>query len=181
MLRWWRRSDPITTEMASSSNYDIYCQWCIHIPKPSAPTLQGGTEGELLFLLALTWHLPQMIRWPWGTQASSENLEIPLFTRVWLELPTLLLFPWEKIVPCDDKSNEQMQYWPFAMSELSTWKNQNTSFSENPRPLNYILDSVIFTHQPPWDDGQKLLDSFYYRKKRDKSDRSLKIGCGIWW
>lgn len=58
-----------------------------------------------------------------------------------------------------------MQYWPFAMSELYSWKIQNTSFSENPRPLNYILDSVKFTHQPPWDDGQKLLDSFYYGKK----------------
>lgn len=90
-------------------------------------------------------------------------------------------FPEKKIVPCDDKSNEQMQYWPFAMSELYSWKIQNTSFSENPRPLNYILDSVKFTHQPPWDDGQKLLDSFYYGKKRDKSDRNLKIGCGIWW
>ncbi|VFV31353.1 Hypothetical predicted protein [Lynx pardinus] len=45
---------------------------------------------------------------------------------------------------------------PFPPVTFTTGK-QNARFSDNPKDLIALLDSVMFTHQPTWDDCQQLL------------------------
>lgn len=87
------------------------------------------------------------------------------------ELPQVansVALPLRVVSPQDDKSNEQMQYWPFNTSDLYTWKNQNPSFSDNLRaPIN-LLDSVIFTHQPTWENYNQLLQVLFTVEERER-------------
>ena len=61
----------------------------------------------------------------------------------------------------DMEGNQPHHYWPFATSDLYTWKAQNPKFSEKPAGLIDLLDSVLFTHQPTWDDCQQLLQVLF--------------------
>ncbi|XP_033042828.1 uncharacterized protein LOC117069014 [Trachypithecus francoisi] len=65
--------------------------------------------------------------------------------------------PLREIGPPDDTGNPRLQYWPFSTSDLYNWKTQNARFSDNPKDITALLDSVMFTHQPTWDDCQQLL------------------------
>ena len=38
---------------------------------------------------------------------------------------------------------------------------QTTKFSEKPSGLIDLLDSILFTHQPTWDDSQQLLQVLF--------------------
>ncbi|KAA5756480.1 hypothetical protein F3G55_29200, partial [Klebsiella pneumoniae] len=59
--------------------------------------------------------------------------------------------------PLRSGGNGQLQYWPFSSSDLYNWKNNNPSFSEDPGKLTALIESVLLTHQPTWDDCQQLL------------------------
>lgn len=61
-----------------------------------------------------------------------------------------------------------MQYWPFATSDMYHWKNQNPSLSDNARALTNLLDSVIFTHQPTWEDCNQLLQVMFTMEERER-------------
>ncbi|XP_045304110.1 splicing factor 3A subunit 2-like [Leopardus geoffroyi] len=63
-----------------------------------------------------------------------------------LRLPdsTVALPLWE-IGPPNDTGNPRLQYWPFSTSDLYNWKTQNARFSDNPKDLIALLDSVMFT------------------------------------
>ncbi|CAD7676209.1 unnamed protein product [Nyctereutes procyonoides] len=60
-----------------------------------------------------------------------------------------------------------MLYWPFSTSDLYNWKTQNAKFSDNPRDLIGLLDTVLFTHQPTWDDCQQLLQVLFTIEERE--------------
>ncbi|XP_029417169.1 uncharacterized protein LOC115069525, partial [Nannospalax galili] len=51
----------------------------------------------------------------------------------------------------------QFQYWPFSASDLYNWKTHNPSFSQDPQALTALIESILLTHQPTWDDCQQLL------------------------
>ncbi|XP_029422110.1 uncharacterized protein LOC115071346 [Nannospalax galili] len=51
----------------------------------------------------------------------------------------------------------QLQYWPFSASDLYNWKTHNPSFSQDPQALTALIESILLTHQPTWDDCQQLL------------------------
>ncbi|XP_017655618.1 uncharacterized protein LOC108491223 [Nannospalax galili] len=51
----------------------------------------------------------------------------------------------------------QHQYWPFSASDLYNWKTHNPSFSQDPQALTALIESILLTHQPTWDDCQQLL------------------------
>ncbi|XP_029426643.1 uncharacterized protein LOC115072836 [Nannospalax galili] len=51
----------------------------------------------------------------------------------------------------------QLQYWPFSASDLYNWKQHNPPFSQDPVALTNLLESILLTHQPTWDDCQQLL------------------------
>uniref|UniRef100_A0A8C9LN48 Uncharacterized protein n=1 Tax=Piliocolobus tephrosceles TaxID=591936 RepID=A0A8C9LN48_9PRIM len=50
-----------------------------------------------------------------------------------------------------------IQYWPFSASDLYNWKTHNPSFSQDPQALTSLIESILLTHQPTWDDCQQLL------------------------
>ncbi|XP_051030437.1 uncharacterized protein LOC127214132 [Phodopus roborovskii] len=51
----------------------------------------------------------------------------------------------------------QFQYWPFSASDLYNWKSNNPSFSKDPVALSNLIESILITDQPTWDDCQQLL------------------------
>jgi hypothetical protein len=53
------------------------------------------------------------------------------------------------------------QYWPFSSSNLYNWKAQNPPFSEDPRGLTDLFESILHTHSPTWDDCQQLLKTLF--------------------
>ena len=61
-----------------------------------------------------------------------------------------------------------MHYWPFSTSDLYNWRTQNAKFSENPKDLINLLDTVLFTHQPTWDDCQQLLQVLFTTEERER-------------
>ncbi|XP_050611186.1 uncharacterized protein LOC126934424 [Macaca thibetana thibetana] len=76
--------------------------------------------------------------------------------------------PLREIGPPDDTGIPRLQYWPFSTSDLYNWKTQSARFSDNPRDLLALLDSVMFTHQPTWDDCQQLLRILFTTEEREK-------------
>jgi hypothetical protein len=53
------------------------------------------------------------------------------------------------------------QYWPFSSSDLYNWKAQNLPFSEDPRGLTDLFESILHTHSPTRDDCQQLLKTLF--------------------
>ena len=60
------------------------------------------------------------------------------------------------------------QYWPFSTSDLYNWKTQTPSFSEKPQGLTDLLKSILFTHNPTWDDCQQLLQVLFTIEERKR-------------
>jgi hypothetical protein len=60
------------------------------------------------------------------------------------------------------------QYWPFSSSDLYKWKAQNPPFSEDPRGLTDLFDSILHTHSPTWDDCQQLLKTLFTTKEWER-------------
>ncbi|EHB18448.1 Gag polyprotein, partial [Heterocephalus glaber] len=63
--------------------------------------------------------------------------------------------------PPDEQGNQPHHYWPFATSDLYNWRTQHANFSDNPRDVINLLETVLFTHQPTWDDCQQLLQILF--------------------
>ena len=60
------------------------------------------------------------------------------------------------------------QYRPFSTSDLYNWKTQTPSFSEKPQALIDLLKSILFTHNPTWDDCQQLLQALFTTEEREQ-------------
>ncbi|XP_077893528.1 uncharacterized protein LOC144374638 [Ictidomys tridecemlineatus] len=60
------------------------------------------------------------------------------------------------------------QYWPFSSSDLYNWKNNNPPFSEDPTRLTGLIESLMFSHQPTWDDCQQLLGILFMTEERER-------------
>ena len=59
--------------------------------------------------------------------------------------------------PVDQQGNQPYPYWSFTTADVYNWRSESVRFSDNPRELIGFLDTVLFTHQPTWDDCQQLL------------------------
>ena len=59
----------------------------------------------------------------------------------------------------------QVQYWPFSASDLYNWKTHNPPFSQDPQALTGLIESILLTHQPTWDDCQQLLRTLLTTEK----------------
>ncbi|EHB05680.1 Gag polyprotein, partial [Heterocephalus glaber] len=70
--------------------------------------------------------------------------------------------------PPDDNGNQPHHYWSFATSDLYNWRAQHAKFSDNPRELINLLETVLFTHQPTWDDCQQLLQILFTTEERER-------------
>ena len=70
--------------------------------------------------------------------------------------------------PSNPGGDRTYQYWPFSTSYLYNWKTQNSPFSEKPQGLIDLLDSILFTHNPTWDDCQQLLQVLFTTEERER-------------
>ncbi|XP_023604502.1 uncharacterized protein LOC111824488 [Myotis lucifugus] len=68
----------------------------------------------------------------------------------------------------DGRDMPALQYWPFSSSDLYNWKNNNPPFSEDPTRLTGLVESLMFSHQPTWDDCQQLLGTLFTTEERDR-------------
>lgn len=80
----------------------------------------------------------------------------------------MVALPLWEIRPPNDTGNPSLQYWPFSTSDLYNWKTQNDRFSDNPKDLISLVDSVMFTHQPTWDDCQQLLWILFSMEEQER-------------
>ncbi|XP_071459631.1 uncharacterized protein [Marmota flaviventris] len=64
--------------------------------------------------------------------------------------------------------NGQYQYWPFSASDLYNWKTHNPSFTNDPVALTSLIESILVTHQPTWDDCQQLLQTLLTSEEKQK-------------
>ena len=62
----------------------------------------------------------------------------------------------------------QYQYWPLSSSDLYNWRTQNPSFSEDPKCLIGLVESIMYTHCPTWDDCQQLLRTLFTTEERER-------------
>jgi hypothetical protein len=63
---------------------------------------------------------------------------------------------------------ESLQYWPFSSADLYNWKTNHLSFSENPASLTGVVESLMYSHQPTWDDCQQLLQILFTTEERER-------------
>ncbi|MEJ1271888.1 hypothetical protein NN561_002735 [Cricetulus griseus] len=71
--------------------------------------------------------------------------------------------------PPEDPPNLQpLQYWPFSSADLYNWKTNHPSFSENPTSLMGLMESLMFSHQPTWDDCQQLLQVLFTTEEKER-------------
>lgn len=61
-----------------------------------------------------------------------------------------------------------LQYWPFSSADLYNWKTNHSSFSENPSALTGLIESLMFSHQPTWDDCQQLLQVLFTTEEKER-------------
>lgn len=64
--------------------------------------------------------------------------------------------------------NKWVQYWLFSASDLYNWRNHNPPFSKDPVALTMLIESILRTHQPTWDDCQQLLQALLTTEERQQ-------------
>ena len=63
---------------------------------------------------------------------------------------------------------QPLQYWPFSSADLYNWKTNHPPFSEDPQRLTGLVESLMFSHQPTWDDCQQLLQTLFTTEERER-------------
>ena len=59
--------------------------------------------------------------------------------------------------PVDPPNLQPLQYWSFSSADLYNWETNHPLFSEDPQCLTVLVESLMFSHQPTWDDIQQML------------------------
>ncbi|XP_049502361.1 uncharacterized protein LOC125933386 [Panthera uncia] len=151
---------------------------------PLYPVLQGGTEEELIFpppynpsRMPEEHHPPPPGEADAVPRAGGGNAPVGSlpFTRQRAQREQSASAAYSTILPLratgppDAEGNQPHHYRPFATSDLYTWKAQNPKVSEKPAGLIDLLDSVLFTHQPTWDDCQQLLQVLFTTEERERT------------
>lgn len=85
-----------------------------------------------------------------------------------------LALPLRTVGPPDEDGNPCLAYFPFSTSDLYNWKFQTPSFTEKPQALIDLLDTVLFTHSPTWEDCQLLLQILFTTEERDRIRRECR-------
>ena len=70
--------------------------------------------------------------------------------------------------PARQNDLQLLQYWPFSSSDLYNWKVNHPPFSENPTGLKGLINSLMYSLQPTWDDCQQLLQTLFTTKERER-------------
>ena len=67
-----------------------------------------------------------------------------------------------------DPPFQPLQYWLFSSANLYNWKANHPPFSEEPQRLTGLVESLMFSHQPTWDDCQQLLQVLFTTEERER-------------
>lgn len=70
--------------------------------------------------------------------------------------------------PVDPPNLQPLQYWPFSSADLYNWKANHPSFSDNPASLTGLIESLMYSHQPTWDDCQQILQALFTTEERER-------------
>ncbi|XP_032745407.1 uncharacterized protein LOC116888229 [Rattus rattus] len=70
--------------------------------------------------------------------------------------------------PLRQGTGGQTQYWPFSAADIYNWKQHNPPFSKDPVALTDLIESVLLTHQPTWDDCQQLLQALLTSEEKQR-------------
>lgn len=70
--------------------------------------------------------------------------------------------------PIPGSQLQPLQYWPFSSADLYNWKTNHPPFSEDPQRLTALVESLMFSHQPTWDDCQQLLQTLFTTEERER-------------
>ena len=68
----------------------------------------------------------------------------------------------------DQPKLQTLQYWSFSSADLYNWETNHPLFSEDPQCLTVLVESLMFSHQPTWDDCQQMLQTFFTTKKQER-------------
>uniref|UniRef100_A0A8C9AZB8 Gag protein n=1 Tax=Phocoena sinus TaxID=42100 RepID=A0A8C9AZB8_PHOSS len=82
--------------------------------------------------------------------------------------PDSTALPLREYGPPDNHGNRPLQYWPFSSADLYNWKMHNPTFSENPQALTALIESLVFSHQPTWDNCQQLLQTLLTTEEKQR-------------
>ena len=77
------------------------------------------------------------------------------------------LFPLKATGPADQQGNQPHHYRPFTTADLYNWKRENARFSDNPRELIGLVDTILFSHQLTWGDCQQLLQILFSAPEKE--------------
>ena len=141
---------------------------------PLYPILQGETEEELLFLPPYQPLKPLQAPAIPPPRANASEVGPAQNTRhrramsLVGPVDSTVALPLQVAGPLDEEGNQPHQYWPFSTSDLYNWRSQNAKFSDNPRDLTNLLETVLFTHQPTWDGCQQLLQTLFSMEERER-------------
>lgn len=101
------------------------------LPLPPVPARGEGRKGPYELGLAMG---------AWSKRATSPDKTVAL--------------PLQSYRPVVEDGSQARQYWPFSSADLNTWKAQHSPLSDKPKGLINFFETVLFSHQPTWDDIQ---------------------------
>lgn len=132
-------------------------------PKP-APVLPPDTGSPLIDLLT---EEPPPYPEPATEEREPSSLASPIAGRLRdrrVQPPSQA----SQAFPLREGPNGRPQYWPFTASDLYNWKQHNPPFSKDPAALTNLIESILVTHQPTWDDCQQLLQTLLTSEEKQR-------------
>ena len=72
---------------------------------------------------------------------------------------------------------QPLQYWHFSSLYLYNWKTNHPPFSEDPQCLMVLVESLMFSHQPTWDDCQQLLQTLFTTEELERILLEVRKKC----
>jgi hypothetical protein len=79
--------------------------------------------------------------------------------------PEITEYGW---TPVDLPKLQPLQYWSFSSADLYNWKTYHPPFSEDPQCLTGLVESLMFSYQPTWDDCQQILQMLLTTEERER-------------
>ncbi|XP_059111765.1 uncharacterized protein LOC131904729 [Peromyscus eremicus] len=124
-------------------------EWVMMDDPPKTPVLPPDPSTPLIDLL--TEDPP-----PYPGNRAPEGLAAPVAAS---EPPAAPEHPLQKEHDEPAKESKAFPLRPFSASDLYNWKQHNPPFSKDPVALTNLIESILATHQPTWDDCQQLLQT----------------------
>ena len=139
---------------------------------PLYPILQGGTEEELLFPPPYQSPKPPpapVIPSPRDeTQGggATQNTRHRRARSPEGPADSTVALPLRVSDPPDVEGNQPHQYWLFSTSDLYNWRSQNAKFSDNPRDLTNLLETVFHSSAHVGRLSTAAPDSLHHGRER---------------